>query len=330
MADELWKGAQRDLMVKVEGAPVDPCVWDHAARVARIAEALLAIPELRENVVDAQALLVAALYHDAGWVLQVRAGECHARDILLKPSTDLQREMAADWMAERVAGQVGPGIIHLAARIIRQINNRRTDLVEARILADAENLDEIGVHGISLMIRKICAEGRTLGDIISLWQRQQEYNYWPARIRDGFHFETTRRLAKARLAKLSRFMDDLREVVQLEDLLGLQASGSKAPRWRALRKNPSLAGTVQPPVRGPPDRLQPGLTGSPDRSRTHNKTINLLTDSLLDGGVPTIQYFRGPDSRFSRFQSVWRLQSWCIAKSRSPRRSAFWHSVSHA
>ncbi len=232
MAEQLWKGAQRDLMVKIEGAPADPCIWDHSARVARIAEALLRIPEVQAAALDAAALEVAALYHDAGWLLQTRSGECQPRDILLKPTTDLQRELAADWIAERLAGVVGAGVIQQAARIIRQINNRRTDLPEARVLADAENLDEIGPHSIWLMVRKIHAEGRMLADIVSLWERQREYNYWPARIRDSFHFDSTRRLAQTRLDKLSRFMDDLREVVRLEDLSALHVAGagSTAPR----------------------------------------------------------------------------------------------------
>lgn len=231
MADALSSGAQRDLLVRVEGSPSDPCIWEHSERVARIAEQLCDIPELRGRPIEREALQVAALYHDAGWVLQVGAGDCHARDILLKPSNDLQREMAADWMTERVAKLVGAGVIQQAARILRQMNNRRTDVLEARILADAENLDEIGPHSICLMVRKICAEGKGLSDIISLWDRQNEYRYWPARIKEGFHFDATRQLAGARLERLARLMNDLREVISLDDVTAL-VTPRRAPASR--------------------------------------------------------------------------------------------------
>jgi hypothetical protein len=228
MPDLLLKGAQRDLLIQSEGAPAERFVWDHAERVSRIAEALLSIPELNGQAVDRRALLVAAFYHDAGWVLQVRSGDCHARDVLLKPTTDIQREMAADWMTERVSPVETAAVVQQAARIIRFMNNRRTELIEARVLADAESLDEIGPHSVCLMVRKMCAEGKTIADAVALWERQGEYRYWPARIKEGFHFATSRSVAQKRLDKLARFMDDLREAVRLEDISTMIAESQTA------------------------------------------------------------------------------------------------------
>jgi hypothetical protein len=218
MADPLWKGAQQDLLVRVQGAPADPCLWEHAERVAHTAQALTTIPELKGRAIERAALALAALYHDGAWILQIQSGNCHPRDLLLKPTSDLQREMAANWLIERATPHVGAAIAQHAARIVRQMNNRRTDLLEARILADAENLDAIGPHSVCVMMRKIGAEGKTLADLTALWQRQNEYKYWTARIKDGFHFESTRRLAQTRLQKLTEFMDDLTRIVRLEDL----------------------------------------------------------------------------------------------------------------
>jgi HD superfamily phosphodiesterase len=218
MSDQLWKGAKRDLLVQAEGGPADQCIWEHSERVARIADQLLSIPEVKDRAVDRQALTAAALYHDAGWVLQFRSKEIPQRDLLLKPTSDIQREMAADWLLEQLTATLSPGVLQQAARIIRGMNNRRTDMFEARVLADAENLDEIGPHYLCLLVRKMCAEGKTLADVIITWQRQAEYQYWPARIKDGLHFESSRQIARRRLEKLSRIFEDLREVVFCEDL----------------------------------------------------------------------------------------------------------------
>ena len=38
MPDQLWKRAESDLCLRLPGAPPDPLVWEHSARVAKLAE----------------------------------------------------------------------------------------------------------------------------------------------------------------------------------------------------------------------------------------------------------------------------------------------------
>ena len=218
MADQMWKRAEADLSLGFCCTPPECLVWEHSSRVSHLCESIAAIPELAGAAIDRRALTAAALYHDAGWVLQLRAGEAIPRDLLLRPTCELQRELAAGWIAERLSDLLPPASLENAARAIRQCNDRGTRCVEAQILAEAESLEEIGPQSIVLMLRRQMADGKTLAAMVHTWQRQEEYHYWQARIKDGFRFEPVRRLADRRLQALRRFMNDLATVVHMDDL----------------------------------------------------------------------------------------------------------------
>ena len=209
MGRTLWENAAADLRGPDAAATVDPIVWDHSTRVARLTEAIIAMPEVANHVLDRTALKAAALYHDAGWLLELWSGEISAEQLLGRPTSDEQRDRAADWMTRRLANVLELNRLRLAARTIRECNNRSTTLLEARILADAENLDQIGPQAIWFMVRRQQAQRRTFADMLQTWQRQQQYGYWPARIKECLTFPSSRQLAQDRYQMMSRFMDDL-------------------------------------------------------------------------------------------------------------------------
>jgi hypothetical protein len=145
------------------------------------------------------------------------------------------RELAADLAAKRLKGVIPPGSLELATRGIRECNDRATGLIEAQLLAEADHLEEIGPQAIRLMERKNRSEGKTLDDLIATWERQEEYHYWQARIKESFRFPSVRRLAERRLDALRRFMTDLRAVVRLDDLVALAGTEGNTARARAAR-----------------------------------------------------------------------------------------------
>ncbi|MBI4578097.1 MAG: HD domain-containing protein [Planctomycetes bacterium] len=220
---DLLKRAEVDLSLGLSSSPLDKLVWEHSVRVTRTATAIAGLTELADRAIDRRALTAAALYHDAGWVLQFRAGEAIPRDLLLRPTCEVQRELAAAWIADHLRDDVPPRSLGVASNAIRYCNDRQTHLIEAQILAEAENLDEIGPQAILLMIRRQMADGRTLADLVRLWQRQEEYHYWQARIKEGLRFDAVRRIATQRWQALRRFMDDLAVCVNFEDLAGLES-----------------------------------------------------------------------------------------------------------
>ena len=236
LSDALWMQAKSDLMVQPPEGPADSVVWEHSQRVARSAEFIAGLPEAAELGVDRVALSAAGIYHDAGWVVQMREGEVAPRELLLRPTSDIQRELAADWLEARAAQHLAPGSLQRAARAIRQCNDRRTDLIEARILCDAENLDQIGPQSLELLVRKLLSEGRSMADLVAAWDRQEEYHYWQARIKECFHFAGVRDLAQQRWESMKRLMTELKRGVLLEDLAAVAGGHNGGGKRKSTEK----------------------------------------------------------------------------------------------
>ena len=176
---------------------------------------------------DRAALTAAALYHDAGWAVQCRQGEVDRVEVLTRPVNDVQRELAASLLEASLAKLLPESSRTLAARAIRECNRKATRQVEAHILAEAANLDDIGPHAVWASARRYMAEAKGVDAFLDAWHRQQEYHYWEARLKECFRYAPSRRLASSRLEALERFMNDLRQCHRLEDLAAVAArSGS--------------------------------------------------------------------------------------------------------
>ncbi len=216
MIDRLWQRARDDLCVMPPAGPADPVVFDHGARVCDLAIGMLEAPELARRAVDRTALAAAALYHDAGWVVQANAGEIAPGELLLRATSDSQRELAADVVEARLRDVLPPESVDLAARAVLYAGDRLTELLEAQVVCEACHLDAIGPQALGLMIRKQIAEGRLLADIVGLWERQEEYHYWQARIKEGFRFPSVRRVAEQRWQAMRAVMAEIRSALKVD------------------------------------------------------------------------------------------------------------------
>lgn len=207
--DRLLALARQQLSVTDAQGRVDLWLWEHSERVMRLTQLISRLPEFAPQRPDLAAVAAAALFHDAGWAVQFAQGKFDRWQILTRPTSDIQRELGAALLQEQAAHLVSGDSLRRAVQAIRQCNDRSTTLVEAQVVAEAENFDEIGTLAVLRQLRQYLAEGRPLEQFVAGWVRQKEYRFWEARINDSLRLETTRALARERLTAVDQFMHAL-------------------------------------------------------------------------------------------------------------------------
>lgn len=211
--------ARQLLTVELDEEHRDLWLWERAERVLHLSVVVAAIPELADQPIDHTALGAAALFHCAGWITQIEPGHPNRWQMLTRPTNDIQRELGAALLQEHAAHLLPPKTARLACEAIRLCNDHTTPLIEAQLLAEAENLDDVGVIHVLQQFRHYQAQGRPIKQLLASWERQQEYRYWEVRINDGLRFETTRQLARQRLSAVNAFMQALAHELKEPDVL---------------------------------------------------------------------------------------------------------------
>ena len=198
----------------------DRFLFDHAVRVMRVAERLSHCREVRQWRIDRFALQVAALFHQAATVRldeERRTSTVYAAATM---SAEDVKEYSAELAGDRLRGRVPGRQLARIQEIIRRAHDASIDLAEAKILSDADSLDDIGALGVWRDMRRYILEGRAVADTVRAWQQREQYGYWEARLREAFNLETARRLAERRLEAARRFKEQLaveREALDLAD-----------------------------------------------------------------------------------------------------------------
>ncbi len=214
----IWLRAQHDLMVRSDDGSEDALVWEHATRVTRSAVAIARLIGLETGDANQECLIGAALYQDRCWILQHEDGTLSVSEMLGKPLSVVQRELAATSARQSLADCMPSKRVEAVCRVICEAGERRTTSIGAQILADATNLDQIGPLALFHQMRRQAPGYRTVAALLKTWDRQREYNFWPARVKEGFRFEPVRRIAEQRLQAMEALMDTLRNHTNSEDL----------------------------------------------------------------------------------------------------------------
>jgi hypothetical protein len=166
---------------------------DDAARIFRLVKALLAMKLTPAVSTDALELACYALQLPMRQRKQLPAGK------LVRPNLRERAEQAAELLDAAVASDADQKLLEKTTLTLEQLPQRSPKLDEARILADAVNLDDFGITGLLTLTIQLARQGEGIAQVIDGLEKREQYGYWDARLKDGFHFEATRKLARRRL-----------------------------------------------------------------------------------------------------------------------------------
>ncbi len=216
--DGIWSRARGDLVLTTERGDEDLLLWEHSTRVAQNARHILKVLRVSGLEPDEATVVAASIYHDAAWVARVKRGSATRNDVLLHTTPDDHREESASIMERSLAKLLPADVLIRASGVIRAINDRDTELPEAQVVSDADHLDEFGILSLWATVRRGVLNGKGVQSAIETWRRRREYRFWEARLKDSFHLDSVRTIARDRLARLERLMGELAEEHQGGDL----------------------------------------------------------------------------------------------------------------
>ncbi|HUO09627.1 MAG TPA: hypothetical protein VM008_15060 [Phycisphaerae bacterium] len=214
MADQ-WATIQavagKALSTKIAGQ-IEPAKYglDRALRIVRCMERLA--PSCGERVEKLELAKMAALY---ATVAQNVAGPGKVPD---DEAYNDASELAADQLKDLLGG--GGAELDTVLTIMKEHRKRETTMPEAKVLADALAMEEFGLVGLWNQTRQFHAAGKTLEQLLKLWKAQHDYGYWESRLRDGFHYDVSRRAAQDRLGQMRGIYERLQREHLSEDVGG--------------------------------------------------------------------------------------------------------------
>jgi hypothetical protein len=126
----------------------------------------------------------------AGGVISGKLGRTSLRD---------RCEQAAELLVSLVGSDIDEKLLDNTTRILHEITHRSPVIDEAKLLADALNLDDFGLTGLIVTTVQMALQGEGVSDLIAASEKREQYGYWSARLKDGFHFEPIRAIARRRL-----------------------------------------------------------------------------------------------------------------------------------
>ncbi len=233
--DAIWNRARADLVISTEQGDEDVFLWEHSIRVANSALRIAKLSVVQAASPDETAILAAALYHDAGWIVRLEAGEVQRGETLVRPLSEADREQAAVVLERSLGKLLPPESLARATEAVRTLKDREMDSIEGQVVAEADNLDQLGVLSLWTIIRRGMIDGKGVRAVIDTWRRRKEYRYWDALLKDSFRFPAVRAIAERRLEQFERLMEELEAQQEGVDLMfpsEIQPADRTAPTAR--------------------------------------------------------------------------------------------------
>jgi hypothetical protein len=108
-------------------------------------------------------------------------------------------EHSAELLLSVLEEAVDESLLDRTARLLHELPHRSPMLEEAKLLADAVNLEDFGVTGMFAQMVQLGRQGEGVVQLAEGMVKREQYGYWDARLKDGFHFQPVRQMALRRL-----------------------------------------------------------------------------------------------------------------------------------
>lgn len=171
--------------------------------------------KLTENSLDEPALELACF----ALQLPSRNAKCLTPGKMGQVSLKERCEHAAELLISTAADHVEGELLERATTILREMPQRNTKTDEAKLLADSVNLDDFGITGLISQAMQLSRQNAGVEQVADGFQKRRDYGYWEARLKDGFHYEPVRKLARDRLKYATHVVDLL--LAELKEDQGL-------------------------------------------------------------------------------------------------------------
>ena len=195
MDNKLRQRLTRALAVVDEHGIKGPRLMDDADRLWRRVQSLLKLGLIPNESADTDALELA----------------CYALELPMRSTSNLpagklgrtnlrdRTEQAAELLVGAVGNEAPEELIDRATNILLAMPHRNPASDESKLLADALNLDDFGVIGVINRAIQLGRQGDGVNQVAEGNDKREQYGYWEARLKDGFHFEAVRQIAIRRL-----------------------------------------------------------------------------------------------------------------------------------
>lgn len=108
-------------------------------------------------------------------------------------------EQAAELLVTLLGEEIDESLLDRTTRVLHESPHRSPVLDESKLLADVLNLDDFGASGLLIQSIQQARVGEGILQVAEGSEKRDQYGYWEARLKDGFHFEPVRQMARRRL-----------------------------------------------------------------------------------------------------------------------------------
>jgi hypothetical protein len=159
-------------------------------RLGRFQQMGLVAPETDLDALELACYAMQLPPRQEGGVATGRLGRTNLKD---------RCEQAAELLVSLLANDVEEKLLDRATRLLHDMPQRSPAVEEAKLLADAVNLDDFGMTGLIVGAIHMALQGDGVSDVAAGLDKREQYGYWDARLKEGFHFEPVRQIARRRL-----------------------------------------------------------------------------------------------------------------------------------